>query len=724
MPSISRRNIKTEQRSASDRQSGEKLLVQFIGRLHVAGNPQAIAEAVLQSIAARTTIGHASVILVGPDGSLEYAAALAGGEIVPLPRGAAARVLEQGLAGWVLRSGRAANVPDVGHDARWAAIGERSPSGSAIVLPLGDGQATFGVMTVRHGDSGHFAEADQRIFESVAACAGLAISATQGRAEAQSRRDEALSLLRISQFATSERSLRDLAGELLDKSGELLDALQAGLFLSSGGALALAESRIWPNPMAVAHDDELLAALVAAAEHAWSGRSPITEVAHVPAPGDDARSRGAGAPANLICVALPLLHNGVAVGVFALVCRAQGMAVFSARAWSTLTILTNVAAAAFANRQMIGQLHRRTELLEQEVRERTGQLQNSRDLLRIVFDHLPDGLVLLDADGRILAANGTFCREVIEQPLPAVIGRHYPTLAQELEQRAQLVFEPRPDDPAAHGARRVGPAGQLRWYEVDRYPVGAGSGQIIERWRDMTRQEELRHQLMLHEQLASLGRLAASVVHEVGNPLQSVRSCLELCRETCDLPEPAVEYLNLASGELTRMSHILAQLRDLYRPKREVWEQVNLNGLISVVQRITAPQLRRDGITLEVCLWPDLPYVQGQAGALHQVLLNLVLNAAAAMPEGGVIAISTESDTSRRLCIFSVADTGIGMSPRQLSQMFEPFTTGSAHGLGLGLYLSHQIIQQHGGTIDVTSTVNLGTTVTIYLPWTEEKDDN
>jgi signal transduction histidine kinase len=71
-----------------------------------------------------------------------------------------------------------------------------------------------------------------------------------------------------------------------------------------------------------------------------------------------------------------------------------------------------------------------------------------------------------------------------------------------------------------------------------------------------------------------------------------------------------------------------------------------------------------------------------------------------------------------------VADTGVGMSPRQLSQIFEPFTTGSAQGLGLGLYLSHQIIQQHGGTIDITSTINLGTTVTIYLPWREEKDDN
>jgi signal transduction histidine kinase len=89
-----------------------------------------------------------------------------------------------------------------------------------------------------------------------------------------------------------------------------------------------------------------------------------------------------------------------------------------------------------------------------------------------------------------------------------------------------------------------------------------------------------------------------------------------------------------------------------------------------------------------------------------------------------VIAISTQADAIRRMCCVSVADPGVGMSPRQLSQIFEPFTTDTPQELGLGLYLSHQIIQQHRGTIDITSTVNLGTTVTIYLPWSEENDEN
>jgi signal transduction histidine kinase len=127
---------------------------------------------------------------------------------------------------------------------------------------------------------------------------------------------------------------------------------------------------------------------------------------------------------------------------------------------------------------------------------------------------------------------------------------------------------------------------------------------------------------------------------------------------------------------------------------------------------------------LELGPTPGLPLVKGQAGALHQVLLNLVLNAAAAMPDGGVISIRTAFDPARRLCSLSIADTGVGMNPRQLSQIFEPFVTGTSQGLGLGLYLSHQIIQQHRGTIEITSAVNLGTTVTVFLPTSEANDEN
>jgi PAS domain S-box-containing protein len=626
------------------------------------------------------------------------------------------------LAGLALRSGRAVVMPEVAGDERWLVLEKHMANGSAIALPLSADRTALGVITLAHSLAGQLSTHDLPLFEHVAFCASLALSAAQSRAEEQSQRNQTLSLFAMSQSAASERSLDGLADDLLDKSCELFNATQVGLFLPDDNKLTLVGARAQPDAGAAQSMPAILDTLALVAERAWRDQAPVTEAVAEVVRGDAASLPEIEGAANMLCVALPLLHNGTAVGVFALARCAQGMAVFSARVWSMLTILTNVAAAAFANRQMIGQLHRRTELLEELVRERTSQLQNSRDLLRVLFDHLPDGLVLLDNNGQILAANEAFCREVVGLPLSEVIGRHYAALTNQLEQRSLLAFGPRTDEPT-YGARRTGPAGRQSWYEVDRYSVVSGGAQVIERWRDMTSQEELRHQLLLHEQLASLGRLAASVVHEVGNPLQSVRSCLELCRETSELPESALEYLELAGGELRRMSHILAQLRDLYRPQRQEWKQVDLNDLIHTVERITAPQLRRDRVAVELALAPGLPIVKGQAGALHQVLLNLVLNAVSAMPNGGVINISTAFDASSQLCAISIADTGVGMNPRQLSQIFEPFVTGTSQGLGLGLYLSHQIVQQHRGTIDITSTVNLGTTVTVFLPTSEANDE-
>ncbi|MDQ2999379.1 MAG: PAS domain-containing protein [Chloroflexota bacterium] len=184
-----------------------------------------------------------------------------------------------------------------------------------------------------------------------------------------------------------------------------------------------------------------------------------------------------------------------------------------------------------------------------------------------IFDHLPDGLVLLDATGCILIANDAFCEDVLGLLPRATIGCQYATIIQELEQSAQIAIEPHASIPTVRRARCAGSDGRQRWYDIDRYNVTADDGaeQVIERWRDITRQEEQQRELLHDEQLTTMARLAANVVHEIGNPLQSVRSCIDLSREDRTLAATTAEYLELASSELRRMSQILSQLRDLYR---------------------------------------------------------------------------------------------------------------------------------------------------------------
>jgi PAS domain-containing protein len=206
-------------------------------------------------------------------------------------------------------------------------------------------------------------------------------------------------------------------------------------------------------------------------------------------------------------------------------------------------------------------------LLDQPISEQDIQLTHSRDPMHIIFDHLPDGLVLIDTAGRILIVNDAFCEDVLGVLPRAAIGRHYAAILQDLEQGAQITIEPHPSVPALWRARCAGGDERQRWYDIDRYIVAADDGaeHVIERWRDITRQEEQHRELLRDEQLTTIARLAANVVHELGNPLQSVRSCIDLSREDATLAAPTAEYLELASSELRRMSHILSQLRDLYR---------------------------------------------------------------------------------------------------------------------------------------------------------------
>ncbi len=413
-----------QRRAAHDQARRAALMARLAVDLRASLDPPAICGALLRAVVAGADVERAGIILVGPDGMIEHAVAITDGQLAPVPSGQAGRMLERGLAGLALRQGQAIVLADLAQDERWVPIGDEAATGSALALPLSDGLAAFGVLTITHGAPGRFAEQDLSLFTGVAAYASTALDAARYRAEEQSHRAQALSLFALSQFTTTERSPADLAAELLDKSGALFDAYHTALFLPEAGSGAL-------SLVAAVGADDVMAALTAAAARAWRDRTTITEV--VPNAGP-----------SLVCVALPMLHNGALTGVFALVCRAHGTAVFSARIWSMLTILTNVAAAAFANRQMIDQLHRRTELLQEEVRERTSQLRHSRDLLRIVFDHLPDGLVLLDAQARVLTANDTFSREVLELEPQEVVGQHYGALAEELEQRGRLAFEPRP----------------------------------------------------------------------------------------------------------------------------------------------------------------------------------------------------------------------------------------------------------------------------------------
>jgi two-component system NtrC family sensor kinase len=221
------------------------------------------------------------------------------------------------------------------------------------------------------------------------------------------------------------------------------------------------------------------------------------------------------------------------------------------------------------------------------------------------------------------------------------------------------------------------------------------------------------------EKLAAIGHLAASIAHEVGNPLQAIQGFLALFLEQCAPETPNQHFLCLAEEEIERIVRVLERLRDLYRPRADVFTNVAVNELIEGVLLLTGKQLERSRIRVVRELTPNLPTIQGVADQLKQVLLNLVLNAAEAMPNGGILHVQTHRAhlaSGQEAIAIAITDTGVGIPPEQLTRIFDGLHTTKERGMGLGLYTSKAIVERHLGSISAQSIPGEGTTFEIMLP--------
>jgi len=234
------------------------------------------------------------------------------------------------------------------------------------------------------------------------------------------------------------------------------------------------------------------------------------------------------------------------------------------------------------------------------------------------------------------------------------------------------------------------------------------------------RTQELRAaqaQLIRSEKLAALGRLAAGIAHEVNNPLQPILNCLEVAIEDVERGELVdTEVLRVAETEVQRIKTIVTRLLDFARPGSGAGadnEQVDLRGLIQEILLLTAKNLEQRGITVRSRVDVEAP-VLGNPAQLKQVMLNLVLNAMEAMPDGGELSIEVYPADDGAM--IAVTDTGVGMDEETLAQIFDPFYSTKQDGTGLGLAVTYGIVEGHGGRITVESQPGVGTCFSIWLP--------
>jgi two-component system NtrC family sensor kinase len=234
--------------------------------------------------------------------------------------------------------------------------------------------------------------------------------------------------------------------------------------------------------------------------------------------------------------------------------------------------------------------------------------------------------------------------------------------------------------------------------------------------------EELKasqERLVRSVKLAAMGKLAASVAHEINNPLQAVQSCIYLVAEAADPADPSTRYLEIAREELDRIARIVQRMLDLYRTDSDVCRPASVSILLDDVLALMCKQLEQSQVEIQTDYDPDLPVVMAVADHLKQVFLNIVLNALAAMPQGGTLRVHTgmeQANDGQQVVAIAFQDTGVGIPESDIDRIFDPFYSTRSGGTGLGLSVSYDIMARHGGRIEVESQVGKGSTFTVILP--------
>ncbi len=434
-------------------------------------------------------------------------------------------------------------------------------------------------------------------------------------------------------------------------------------------------------------------------------------------------------------------------------------------ALTLLQVLANQASIVLENSVLM------SELLEarNETRKLLHQVLDNQRQKELILESIPNGLITVDLKGSITTFN---------RAAATILGYHpYEVFGLPLRNFLPLSIEPETSDVISHAlstnestATKINAiaipstpkvAQQIvttkdrfereRTLEIETIPLHDDrekySGTLVI-MSDMTTLHQLEEEKRRLDRLATLGEMAANVAHEVRNPLASIKTSIHLLRD--DLLQNLSEKETLAETEesmtvmlkeVERLDSLVHDLLLFARPRRINRTQCQLIDICEQALLLVQRQHQQSSIVIHR-IYEQLPFLWVDRGQVEQILLNLLLNAIQAMPEGGILTIechhrrnsrSTDKHLSYGTYIYNdsdisqhqqwaeciINDTGIGITPEQLERIFHPFFTTKAHGIGLGLPITRRLIEDHGGTIRIESQLGYGTTVIVRFPITD-----
>jgi signal transduction histidine kinase len=256
------------------------------------------------------------------------------------------------------------------------------------------------------------------------------------------------------------------------------------------------------------------------------------------------------------------------------------------------------------------------------------------------------------------------------------------------------------------------------YYSISTYPLIENDDVIgaIEISRDITKDIAIQKVMMQQEKLASIGRLSAGVAHEINNPLTTILTTAMLIQEDIAAEDPMNEELETIANEALRCRKIVSSLLDFARQKKPKKEINDINKIIDESILLINKQAAFNDVVVDDRLADNLPRILVDKGQIQQALINLALNAIEATDPGGLLLFTTRYNDEDKQIEINVRDSGSGIPPDIIDNIFDPFFTTKEDGNGLGLAITHGIIEQHGGTLGVENQFEEGTCFCIKLP--------
>ena len=369
--------------------------------------------------------------------------------------------------------------------------------------------------------------------------------------------------------------------------------------------------------------------------------------------------------------------------------------------------------------------------LAREVERRTAESEAQKRLIEAIVDSLPLSLYAIDREYRVVAWNRN--RELGELGIPrgSVLGKNvFDVLTRQprdvLGEEFERVFES--GEIERIDQETPTDKGDIRHWVISKIPMWADTtgtvSHVITVGEEVTDRVQANRAVARAEKLAAVGRLAAGVVHEINNPLATISACAESLEarvnegafDGSSALEDLRDYLGLIRSEAFRCKSITMGLLDFSRTRTSDHVTIDLADVIRSAARLLSHQKRTAAVEFRLEISEDLAYVSGDPGQLQQAIIALATNALDAMSDsGGILTISARNEADK--VVLEVSDTGIGIPMENLPKIFEPFFTTKeiGRGTGLGLAVCYGILTEHGGTLNVQSTVGTGTTFTITL---------